>query len=331
MLRRSLVGVQRPCRKGGLLVALSLVGVVLAGAVSVRADDEAWKQRIERALAVVETGVAVLDEKAAPVGTLAERIRALHARLLPLEKEAEIQPGSVSGTDDLSAATLDATNLNSRWKAVVKARSAPRPPPKKPGDDGKSPPPPPPPPPPEPADPADSPTPPKTLPPSSTPPKPVGKPWPTQIAFKATAKMTYVQTGHWVRVETEPYVYVNRFWMDGFSGKVSFSVRAVGLLKDVKSVVVRVAVRMKGPVTEVSPEYRLSDVTWTAEKVLGNDSLRSWVNYDEYQLAAPPRWFDGGPRGATIPLDAEAYVVSLVLPDGTAMTFETPEYNKPKR
>ena len=312
-----------------------------------RADDEAWIQRIEKALTAVEVGVADLDKKTALPGTLVERIAALHARLIPLEKAVTIEPGSIAGTDELSACTMDATNLNSRWKAIVKARSAPKTPPKKddgkqlppppppgsdkPGDAPKPPPPPPPPPPPIPGDaapdgkgdpaPGDA----------SAPKKVGGRSWPKQIAFKATAKMSYVQTGTWIHVETEPYVYVDKFQLDGFSGKISFTLRASGLLRDVKSAVVRVAVRMKGQVTEVSDEYRLSDVTWTAEKAFGDDSIKSWVNYDDFKLSATPRWYAGGPRPVMMPLDAEAYVVSLVLPDGTAMTFETPEYNKPKK
>ncbi len=317
----------------------ALIALFALAPSRLRADDEAWKLRIEKALATVEVGVTELDKKVSLPGTLLERINALHARLLPLEKAAAIEPGTISGKDDLSASTMDATNLQSRWKAVVKARTAPKVPPKKPGD-GQSPPPPPPPPdsdkppdvdrpvnPPKPPPPVVDPVP---VPDAPTPRQAGGKSWPRQIAFKATAKMSYVQTGAWFRVETTPHVYESKFQLSGYSGKISFTLRATGLLRDVKSVTVRVAVRMKGQVTEASDEYRLNDVTWTAEKLLGDDSIKSWVNYDHFELTATPRWYAGGPRAVTMPLDAEAYVVSLVLGDGTELKFDTPEYNKPK-
>ena len=301
---------------------LVLVALGFSRLATLHADDEAWKQRIEKALTTTEAGVAGLDKKTALPGTLVERIAALHARLLPFEKELALGPGSISEKDDLSSSTMDATNLDSRWKAVVKARSAPKEAPKR-KDDGKQVPPPPP-----PEDPLPVPVPKEDAP--APPKKAVGKPWPKQIPFKATAKMTYVQTGAWIRVETEPYVFESKFQLSGYSGKISFTLRATGLIRDVKSVTVRVAVRMKGPVTEVSDEHRLSDVTWTAEKLMGDDSIKSWVNYDDFQLSAPPRWHLGGPRSVTLPLDAEAYVLSLVLADGTELKFETPEYNQPK-
>ena len=62
---------------------------------------------------------------------------------------------------------------------------------------------------------------------------------------------------------------------------------------------------------------------------MGDDSYKSWVNYDDFKLPAAPRW-RAGPRSFATALDAEAWVVSLVTADGTEMQFETPEFNAPK-
>lgn len=150
--------------------------------------------------------------------------------------------------------------------------------------------------------------------------------WPARVAFLATAKLSYVRKGARMKVEVAPDIFEDRFRMTGYEGRISFTLRAANLLRDVKSVTVRVGVRMRAPVSEVSEAVRTIDVTWTADKAIGNDSLNSWVNYDSFAYAVTPRWYDGRLDGV-VPLTADAYVTSVTLLDGTQLQFDVPDFS----
>ncbi len=288
-------------------IALLIVAVAIAVPSPAAAEDEAWRARIEASLVVAETGVAELDARRAAPGPLLARIQALHARLIPLEAAAKIVPGTIRGKEDLASSTQDVATLTTRWKKVVEVRKGP---------------PPPPPPLPPPSHSTSGVPPPETPPP---PKKPQGKPWPEMVAFKVNAKIAYAQTGQWYSVEIQPYVFQSQFLADGYLGKVSFTVRAANLVRDLKSAVIRVAVRLRGPLTERAQEYRIYDVEWVADRAFGDDSFRSFGNVDDLSLPSRPRWVASPDKGTMYP-DAEAYVVSAVLPSGERLTFQTPTW-----
>jgi len=299
---------RRP-RTFSTLSAAALFVLALAAPPSVAAEDEAWRARVEASLVRVESAVGELEGTKAAPGTLLQRIQALHARIVALETAAEIPPGTIRAKDDLESATQDVATLTTRWRKVVEVR--------------KGPPPPPPPAPLPPPLPEFPPVPP-TL-PAPPPQRPVGKPWPEQVAFKINAKISYVETGQWHSIEIQPYVYRSQFLTDGYRGKVSFTLRAAGLVRDVKSAVIRVAIRLGGPLSQGGQQYRFYDVEWVADRAFGNESFRSWGPYDDLWITAPPRWV-AAPRGDTVKAQAEAYVVSAVLPSGEKLTFRTPDW-----
>ena len=296
---------RRP-RRLPLAAATSLLLCVVALVLPspARADDEAWRTRLEASLATVEAGVAELDAQKAAPGKLLARIQALHARLIPLEAAAKLVPGTIRGKEDLGNATQDVATLTTRWKKVVEVRKGPTPPP--------------------------PPLPPPSHSTSGTPvpeapKKPQGKPWPEMVQFKVNAKIVYAQTGQWQSIEIEPYIFQSQFLADGYRGNVSFTLRAANLVRDVKSAVIRVAIRLRGPLTQRAQEYRIYDVTWTADRAFGDDSYRSFPNVDDISLPMPPRWVVSPDKG-TSSFDAEAYVVSAVLPSGERLTFQTPTW-----
>ncbi len=299
------VPIRRPCRLPPALVAALLLGAVaFAVPAPARADDEAWRVRLEASLRIVEAGVAELDAQKAAPGPLLVRIQALHARLIPLEAAAKIVPGTIRGKENLADATQDVATLTTRWKKVVEARKGPTPPP----------------PPLPPPSHSTSGTPPPAL-----PKPPQGKPWPEMVPFKVNAKIVYAQTGQWQSVELEPFVFQSQFLADGYRGNVSFTLRAANLVRDLKSAVIRVAIRLRGPLTQRAQEYRIYDVTWTADRAFGDDSYRTFPNVDDLSLPMPPRWVVSPDKGTMTP-DAEAYVVSAVLPSGERLTFPTPTW-----
>ena len=291
----------------GLLV-LALAIAALLSPCAARADD-AWTARVRREVMRIEVTVATLDQQKPSGTTLVERLVALNARVVALEKEAGLEPGAISGKDDLGAMTQDIVSLDVRWRRIV-AKRAPAPEP-------------------------------KVLPPAPAGPKPTPAPgpgvpvkpaklapgqWPPRVAFAATAKLVYEETGVWYETRLDSGEIERNFLSDGFQGKLSFSLRAKGLVKDVRSAKIRVAARLKAPFSDRSDVYRVNDVEWNAEnRVFGNDSLRSWIHHDSWRQPGTIRW-TGGPRASSMSLDVEAYVLSITLSDGSTVAFEVPEY-----
>lgn len=299
----------RRSRRIPLAAATSLLLCVLAAGVPspADADDEAWRARVEASLGAVEAGVGELDAQKAAPGPLLARIRALNARLIPLEAAAKLVPGTIRGKEDLGSATQDVAALTTRWNKIVEARKGP----------------PPPPPPPPPLPPPSHTT--SGTPPVEPPKKPQGKAWPEMVEFKVNAKIVYAQTGQWQSIEVEPYIFQSQFLADGYRGKVSFTLRAANLIRDLKSAVIRVAIRLKGPLTQRAQEYRIYDVEWVADRAFGDDSFRTFPNVDDLSLPMQPRYVVSPDKG-TMNLDADAFVVSAVLPSGERLTFPTPTW-----
>jgi hypothetical protein len=127
-----------------------------------------------------------------------------------------------------------------------------------------------------------------------------------------------------VRVEVEPDVFQDRFLMDGYAAHLSFTLRTKGLLANIRSAKVRVAVRMQGPLTTESDLWRTYDIEWVAEKVMNDESKASWMNYDTFNTQGPVRWTS--PGKAQMTPEAHAHVLSVVLQDGTTKAFQVPKY-----
>jgi hypothetical protein len=292
------------------------IGIVVAACIALAVapfalggDDEAWRLRIEKELRRVEVGVSLLDEQKPTSAKIVDRVRSLDARLAALEKGAGIAVGRVVGEDDLGTLSQDVAVLNTRWRLVVAAKTPkPEPPAPKPPAPPK-----------DPKEPAD----PKKKDPAGKKPE---REWPSKVAFKATAKIVYAETGEWFLTKARRSGVGDDFLMDGYRGRISFTLRAANLLRDVKGVKVRVAVRMKAPFTDRSDVYRTYDIEWNASNnVFGNDSIKSWVNHDDVVVSGPVRWI-AKPQQVTSTLDVEAHVVSAVQGDGRELTFEVPEY-----
>jgi len=291
-----------------------VLGVVLALASVARADDVEWKARISKTLSDVEMAVAVLDGKVPTPGTMLERVARLDGRIAALETTVGLAPGKVTGKDTLAALSGDAASLNTRWQRVAAVRNAA----KHPKDVAPLPDP-------APAGPAADPAkPPDPPPPTAPSAKPTGKEWPPVLEFSIGSRITYEETGSWVRIEVEPDVFQNRFLMDGYSAHLSFSLRSKGLLANIQSAKVRVAVRMQGPLTTESDLWRTYDVDWVAEKVMNNESKASWMNHDTFNTQGPVRWTS--PGKAQMTPESHAHVLSVVLQDGTTRTFQAPKY-----
>jgi hypothetical protein len=279
-----------------LLGALMLVarGPATAG------PDDAWKERLGGEIARVEAGVAELDGQKAAEGTLLERVTALDGRIAALEKAAGLEVGKVEGKDDLAALTRDVGVLRTRWKTVERG-GAPPPGPEKPA--------------------------PKEPPAPEEPKPPTGPRWPETVAFSATAKMTYHETG-FLAPERAAYLGVppeTPFLMDGYEGNLSFSLRAKGLVRPLKTARVRVRVRLKSPFHGDAQATREYDVDWKADRELSDGALRTWLGHDTLSVSLLPRRWIRGPRRVAADLDAEAYLLSAVTRDGTSLEFEVPE------
>ena len=290
-------------------------GVVLVLASVARADDVEWKARISKSLSDVEMAVAVLDGKVPTPGTMLERVARLDGRIAALETTVGLAPGKVTGKDTLAALSGDAASLNTRWQRVAAVRNAA----KHPKDVAPAP---------DPApagpaaDPAKPPEPPSPAAPTAKASS--GKEWPAALEFSIGSRITYEETGSWVHIEVEPDVFQDRFLMDGYRAHLSFTLRTKGLLANIQSAKVRVAVRMQGPLTTESDLWRTYDVEWVAEKVMNNESKASWMNHDTFNTQGPVRWTS--PGKAQMTPEAHAHVLSVVLQDGTTRKFEAPKY-----
>src|SRR5262245_5531355 len=176
---------RRPLCVRALIATLGALLLAASFPAPVRADDEEWKARISKALNDVEMQLAVLDKKPPMPGSLAERAAMCNERTVKLESEAGLSPGSISGKATLPSLSSDAASLNTRVQKVMAARNAAKKP---------KPPQPAPPPDPKPDDP----------PPADKPgdaKKKDPKAWPTTLDFSIGARITYEETGSWIRVE----------------------------------------------------------------------------------------------------------------------------------
>ena len=284
-----------------LVLLLLVVGTALPRLV--RADDEEWKARLEGEATRIETGVAALDALKASTGTLVERVKSLQDRLVAVEKANGLVPGTVAAKDDLTSLTKDVTTLSTRLKAVLTKRNPPK---ERPPDDPVAKPKPPP-----------------------APKQPRVIEWPSQIAFSVTAKVDYAETGTWFKSPFDSTgLGPDYFRLDGYVGSFSWSLRAKGLPRDVKAVRVRLAIKLKAPLVDAAGPYHVFDVGWTANAVLNNDALRSWRKAEDISVHLDsPKWI-GLTKNVSANLDAEAYLISATLPDGTEKQFEVPDFNK---
>ena len=282
-------------------------------------DDAAWRGRLDRQMKKLEAVAAEMDAKPPSGRTLLERIVSLDVRVRALEAAAGLTAGPLRRDDDLSMLSLDVTMLQTRLNAVRAAREPPKPPaPPKPDPVA----------PPKAPDPVPGANPPAPDPKADPPKKsPAASKWPDSVRFLATAKFVFAETGEWYDVRDDLGVLIRRdFLMDGYRGTLGFSIRAAGLKTDVRSVVVRVGVRMKAPFASDESSYRVYDVRWDASnKVFGNDSLKTLPAYDVVTQRGPIQW-TSGPHERSMALEPEAYVISAVLPSGEEIAFAPPKF-----
>ncbi len=288
--------------RGAGFLALVVLAVAATASPTARADDEAWKARVEAQVARVEEGVHAIDTEKAAGGTLVERVKAVDARLGALEKDLGLVPGKVSGKDDLSSLTQDATSLASRLKKVALLYATPgKPPPDKP----------------------------KPPPPAPPPPAPKPKPaeqWPETLAFDINAKVISSETGQWHRVYDWEYdVWRSQFLMDGYAAAISFTLAAKNLPREVKSATLRIAVQPEGPLAVSDKPYRVWDLEWRAQNALGNGAFKSWERYGSFDVRGPVRWI-AAPTTSSVRVRAEAHVVSLMTKDGREVRFQVPDH-----
>lgn len=280
------------------LAAAVFVGVEAPARPAAAADDPAWKARVEAAITDLETKVAALDGKAAAAGTPEARVAALHARLVAVEQALGRAPGTVSGKPDLASLTGDVGTLTSRWRAATDAKA------------GKPAPPPPAPP---------------------TPPTPKPKPasavpeWPKALTFAVNASLPWKETGEYRKIEVDKDVWEERFFADGFEATLSLTMSARGLVRDVRSAELLVAVRLEPPLSKREGEWRTYPYTWAGERGFGNGSLRRLPAHDRFALDQPLT-VRRARRSASIVPEAVAHVVSVTLLDGTTKTFDVPKY-----
>jgi hypothetical protein len=83
------------------------------------ADDHAWIQRLEAEAGRAEEALAKLDAKEPSRGVVFARVKALHARLVALETAANVEPGTVSGKDELPALTQDLVTITIRIRHLA--------------------------------------------------------------------------------------------------------------------------------------------------------------------------------------------------------------------
>jgi hypothetical protein len=263
------------------------------------ADDAAWRTRLDGELSKAEAAAAKLDSKAAPKGELVDRIRALHERTLQMEKTCNLVPGTITGKSGLPDLTKDIVGLASRLRTVYLERNPQEKPP-------------PPAPKPAPAKPAEKPQDPKEV------------SWPDSLSFNATANMVYQETGDWFIDSMRRSGLGNDFLMDGYTGTLSFSVRAVGLIREIRSADIRVGVKLGSPFTSKSNLYAWYEIRWNAHTSLWNGALKTWPKYDTIHVDGPIRWIEG-PNELKVNWEAVAHVRSVTTKDGKTIQFDVPE------
>jgi hypothetical protein len=143
--------------------------------------------------------------------------------------------------------------------------------------------------------------------------------------------VTYRDTGSWIKVyDAFGNVLETNYWGDGYRGPVSFTVRAKGLVAEIKSCVVRVGVRLAGDLAEEGDRWITYAVDWVADRGLWDASYKTWLDYTDVTVAHSKRIVVGGPKKVQKSFDAKAYVVSLVTKDDKKLTFEVPGFDAPK-
>jgi hypothetical protein len=286
-------------RTAAWLLGLSICGWALVVNLDpCVAGDEGWIARLEQEATKVEAACEKLDQKQAVRGELVARVRAIQDRVCKLETAHGIVPGKVSRKSDLPSLTQDLVTLATRIRQI--------------SEDGK------------PDKPAPSPSP---KPPESDAPKPKasgeGK-WPTSLTFKATARITYEETGEWFINSIRRSGLGNDFLMNGYAGTISFTVRAQGLVREIRSASMRVIVKIRSPFTRKTNVYRTYEIDWTAKQSLWNAAVKTWAKYDDLVVSGPVDWIDK-PRKVTADWEAEAHVRSVTTKDGKVIQFEIPE------
>ena len=328
-------GTATTVRRRAWAIVVVAVAVIAAASRASSEDDTAWRARIEKQVKRLEVVAAELDAQAPSGRTLLERVIALDVRVRAMETAAGLESGPVRRENDLSLLSLDVTMLQTRLDAVRAAREPKKQPP--PGPTPEKPAPGKPAGPGGPVAPGGPPAPGGAPKPGADPvggdpkgaPKksPAASKWPDTVRFLVTAKFVYAETGEWVDVRDDFGVLLRRdFLQDGFRGTLGFSLRAANLRTDVRSVLVRIGVRMKSPFASDESSYRVYDVRWDASnKVFGNESLKTLAAYDVVTQRGPIQWISG-PRERSMALEPEAYVISATLPSGEELDFEPPKF-----
>ena len=137
--------------------------------------------------------------------------------------------------------------------------------------------------------------------------------------------VAYVETGKWFISRMRRSGLGDDFLMTGYAGKISFTVRAVGLVRQIRSADIRVAVKMTEPFTRRNDVYKVYDVRWNARRSLWNAAVRTWPNFDEIEVSGPIQWI-ARPREQERDLTATAYVLSVTTTEGKQITFAAPEF-----
>jgi len=289
------------------VMGLVAVGVLSVNTVRAARADDAWRARIEGELVKVEAGIEKLDQITRAEGTLLERVKRAHERLAALEKAATIVVGVIQAKDDLAALTQDVVQLKTRLAMVVADRAGPVPEPKPKPKAEK----------PKPAE-------------GPKPEPPAKPPWPETLSFKATSSLTYTETGEWFIDSVHRSGLGNDFLQDGYQGTISISVRAGGLLREIKEAQLRVAVEIDEPFTTKQGLFRIYELTWTAQRSIWNDALKSWAGHDTISVSGPIRWIQA-PKKHTRSLRATAYVVSVRTKDNQVINFKAQEFQPASR
>jgi hypothetical protein len=287
---------------------LPLLAVCVAGASGLRAAraDEAWERRILRAIVKAEVETQALDGQEAVEGGMRERIHALDLRVQALERAAEKPAGEEtlyegsSQTDLLVSLTGAITSIDARLRRLRK-----------------------PPTPPEDERPESSDDPAGGVPAPETDPQGTADRggWPERLRFNATAIVQVEESGKWIYGETFDHVVIRLGWLqDGHDGKLSVSLRAVGLVKEIRSARVLVVVHPIRPFRfGVAQTYRLE---WTAERRMFNNATRTWAKFADWSWHPGPVWTDGPEKPTTVRPAVEAWVESVVTKDGDEVHFE---------
>lgn len=322
-MRLPLHPVSPPLR--GLLAVVSgalVLGAVVLGLLLTRpatAADDPRLPRLASDLGVLEGLVAPLDGvRASWNRSLVDRVWSLHQRMHALEVPLGLPGGSVSQRGSYTYLFDDLTRLSVRLRAILLARSMASGPPQDVPPQGVFVPQPPPPPGPG--------SPPPGAPAGPPPAKAAPGAWPVSLTFNATARLNYEAVGTWIT--TRPAWisgWQSSFLQEGWRGDISFSLRAKGLVRQMKSALVRVVVRLSGPFAPGGAYYRVYDVAWEAERALSDNALKTWTNYDRLTIRGPFRWLSR-PEQAGMKLDVEAHVLSLTAQDGSVVSFQAPEF-----